>query len=307
MIVGYCAEQLGRLSLSFLRCTITQPKLPRFVIRAAAIPILAFAVAGLCAQTPASESKRDGKRDDKRDDRPCQQADSTSPSPSQEQSQPGNAGKNPGASTEEGCASQSTDDSQGKQTNRILWVVPNFAAVSANKQLPPLSVKGKFWLATEDTFDYTGFVWAGILSGQDFATKAYPEFGQGMAGYGRYYYHVFIDGVSGSFFTEAIFPSITHEDPRYYTLGHGGFLRRTGYALSRVVITKTDSNGKSFNWSEVVGNAFEAGLSNAYYPPEERGARQTAINWGTQLESAALNNIAKEFWPDVRRLLFREK
>jgi hypothetical protein len=74
-----------------------------------------------------------------------------------------------------------------------------------------------------------------------------------------------------------------------------------------VVITKTDSGGKSFNWSEVVGNAFEAGLANAYYPPEERGARQTAINWGTQLESAALNNIAKEFWPDIRSLLFREK
>src|SRR5260370_18743613 len=182
MIVGYCAEQLGRLSLSFLRCTISQPKLPRLVIRAAATPILAFAVAGLCAQTPASESKRDGKRDDKRDDRPCQRTDSTSPSPSQEQSQPGNAGKKPGASTEEGCASQSTDDSQGKQTNRILWAVPNFAAVSANNTLPPLSANGTFWCAPQDHFHYTGFVWAEIRSGQDFATKAYPQFGQGIAG-----------------------------------------------------------------------------------------------------------------------------
>jgi hypothetical protein len=188
-----------------------------------------------------------------------------------------------------------------------MGVVPNFAAVSANTQLPPLTTKGKFWIATEDSFDYSSFVWTGILAGQEFALNNFPEFRQGAAGYGRYYWHSLVDGVSGTYFTEAIVPWITHQDPRYYTLGHGGFFRRTAYALSRVVVTKTDSGGASFNWSEVGGNAVEAGLANAYYPPQERGARQTAINWGAQLESAALNNIAKEFWPDVRRVLFRRK
>jgi hypothetical protein len=88
---------------------------------------------------------------------------------------------------------------------------------------------------------------------------------------------------------------------------HGKIPARLFYALSRVVLTKTDSGGTSFNWSEVGGNALEAGLSNAYYPAQERGARQTAINWGAQIESAALNNLAKEFWPDIRRLIFRQK
>jgi hypothetical protein len=199
------------------------------------------------------------------------------------------------------------DNSEGKQTSRILWVVPNFAAVSANTQLPPLTVRGKFKLGTEDSVDYSAFVWAGIVAGQSMALKSYPELGTGAAGYGRYYWRAFADQVSGTFFTEAIVPSVTHEDPRYYTLGHGGFFHRTAYALSRVVITKTDSGGKSFNYSEVVGNALEAGLSNAYYPAEERGFRKTAENWGTQLEAAALNNIAKEFWPDIRRHLLRQK
>jgi hypothetical protein len=168
-------------------------------------------------------------------------------------------------------------------------------------------VKGKFWLATQDSFDYSSFIWTGVLAGQEFGSNNYPEFGQGAAGYGRYYWHTFVDGVSGTFFTEAIVPWVARQDPRYYTLGHGGFFHRTGYALSRVVVTKTDAEGTSFNWSEVVGNAFEAGLSNAYYPREERGWHQTAINWGTQLESAALNNIAKEFWPDFRRVVLRRK
>jgi len=130
-----------------------------------------------------------------------------------------------------------------------------------------------------------------------------PNWGTGIKGYGHYFWRTFADGVSGTFFTEAIVPAITREDPRYYPLGHRGFFRRMGYALSRTVLIKTDSGGTSFNWSEVAGNALEAGLSNAYYPPQERGLRQTARDWGAQMESAVVNNIAKEFWPDIRHFI----
>src|ERR1700680_577362 len=200
------------------------------------------------------------------------------------------------------------DDSQGQQTKRMFWLVPNFAAVSAHTQLPPLSTREKFVLAAQDSVvDYSSFTWTGILAGQAMLLKSDPELGRGIKGYGRYYGRTFTDGVSGAFFTEAIMPSITHEDPRYYTLGYGGFFRRFGYAVSRTFITKTDSCGTTFNWSEVAGNALEAGLSNAYYPPQERGLRQTGINWGTQMESAVLNHVFQEFWPDIRREIFRRK
>ena len=106
---------------------------------------------------------------------------------------------------------------------------------------------------------------------------------------------------------ESIVPAITHEDPRYYTMGQGGFYRRSGYAISRAFVTKTDSGGTSFNWSEVGGNALEAGLSTAYYPPQERGLSQTALNFATQMESAVLNHVFQEFWPDIRRKVFRRK
>ena len=197
-------------------------------------------------------------------------------------------------------------ESKGQQTKRMFWIVPNFAAVSANTELPRLSTSGKFALAVQDSFDYSSFVWTGVLAAQSWSVNAYPELGGGAAAYGRYYWRGFADGVSGTFFTEAIVPSLTRQDPRYYTRGHGGFLRRTGYALSRVVLTKTDSGGTAFNFSEVLGNGMEAGLSNLYYPPQERGVSNTAVNWATQMESAALNNIAKEFWPDIRRKILRQ-
>jgi hypothetical protein len=200
------------------------------------------------------------------------------------------------------------ESDEEKQTKRMFWVVPNFAAVSANTQLPPLSTRQKFSLASHDAIlDYSSFTWAGVLAGQALLLNSDPELGHGAAGYGRYYWRTFADGVSGAYFTEAIVPALTHEDPRYYTLGHGGFWRRTRYSLSRTFVTKTDSGGMEFNWSEVGGNACVAALSNAYYPPQERGVGQTLRDWGTQMESAALNNIVKEFWPDIRRKILRQK
>ena len=139
------------------------------------------------------------------------------------------------------------------------------------------------------------------------ALNSDPELGHGIAGYGRYYWRTFVDGVSGTFFTEAIVPAILHEDPRYYTMEQGGFFRRMGYAISRAFVTKTDSGGTRFNFSEVVGNGLESGLSNAYYPPEERGLHQTATNFATQMESAVLNHVFQEFWPDIRKKVFRRK
>jgi hypothetical protein len=206
-----------------------------------------------------------------------------------------------------GSQNKEKKNAQGQQTKRMFGVVPNFAAVSADTQLPPLSTREKFSLAAHDSVvDYSSFTWAGILAAQAMALNSDPELGSGVAGYGRYYWRTFTDGVSGTFFTEAIVPAITHEDPRYYTLGRGSFSHRTGYAISRSFVTKTDSGGTSFNWSEVAGNGLEAALANLYYPPQERGLSQTARNWGTQMESAVLNHVFQEFWPDIRRKLRRK-
>jgi hypothetical protein len=200
-----------------------------------------------------------------------------------------------------------TDTSEGKQTKRMFWIIPNFAAVSADTKLPPLSARDKFALAMQDSGDYSSFIWAGLQAGQSMALKSYPELHNGVAGYGRYYWRAFADQASGSFFTEALVPAITREDPRYYTRGHGGFFRRAGYALSRVVVTRTDSGGRSFNFSEILGNGMEAGLANLYYPPQERSLHNTAVNWAAQLEAASLNNLIREFWPDIRRKVLRQK
>lgn len=155
-----------------------------------------------------------------------------------------------------------------------------------------LPVTNSCWLA-HDNFDYCSFVWSRVLGAQSSALDSDPELGHGMAGYARYCWRTFTDGVSGIFFTEAIVPTLTHQDPRYYTLGHGVFFRRTGYALSRTFVTKTIlearvSTGRRWG-KRTDGGIVECLLSSAGAWPEPDSFR----NWGTQMESAARNNTPR--------------
>jgi len=199
------------------------------------------------------------------------------------------------------------NDQYGKQPKRILGIIPNYRAVSANTHLPPQSFKNNLWLATQDTFDYSDFIFVGGLAGIAMAGKSQPSFGHGGEGYGKYYWHVFADGGIENYMTEAIVPAATREDPRYYTLGKGGFIKRTGYAVSRLFITRTNAGKSTLNLSEIVGAGAAAGIGNAYYPAESNPFVKTYQRWGTQVGLDGVFNVLKEFWPDINQAVFHAK
>jgi hypothetical protein len=199
-----------------------------------------------------------------------------------------------------------TGDGEGKQTKRILGIVPNFRAVSANQKLPPMSVKDKFVTASEDSFDYSSIFLPAAVAGYNMARNSTPEFGHGGVGYGRYLWHSVVDQTSENYFVEFIGPALTHQDPRYYTLGSGGFLKRTSYALSRAVITRNDDGKEVFNSSEVFGAGVSSGISNLYYPSGERTVGNTMDQWGLDVGIDAATFVFKEFWPDINHHLFHD-
>jgi hypothetical protein len=203
---------------------------------------------------------------------------------------------------------QSTQpDASGQQTKRILGIIPNFRAVSADTKLPPETVKDKFIGATEDSFDYSAIFFPGVIALYNMDQRTTPEFHEGAAGYARYYWHSAVDQTSENYMVEFIFPTITREDARYYTLGHGGFIKRTGYALSRAVITRTNSGAETFNISEVFGAGAAAGVSNLYYPSASRSVGNTMSEWAEDVGIDAGVFWFREFWPDINRHLFHNK
>lgn len=200
-----------------------------------------------------------------------------------------------------------TSEYDGKQTKRILGIIPNFRSVSADQTLPPMTTKQKFIEASQDSFDYSSIFLPAAVAGYDDARRATPEFGHGGIAYGRYLWHTAVDQTIENYAVEFIVPSITHEDPRYYTKGRGGFLKRTGYSLSRVVVTRSDDAREVFNASEVFGALGAAGISNLYYPSGERSVGNTMETFGTSIGIDALTFMFHEFWPDINGALFHMK
>ena len=193
-----------------------------------------------------------------------------------------------------------------EQTKRILGVIPNFRAVSADVKLPPQSVKEKFVTASQDSFDYSSTVIPTLLAFYDFGLNTVPQFGSGGVAFGRYLWHTTVDQTIENYMVEFVVPIMTHEDTRYYTLGHGGFLKRSSYALSRAVITRSDSGKEVFNISEIAGAGASAGISDLYYPASQRTLSSTASGWGLDVGIDAVTFVFKEFWPDINHRLFHD-
>jgi hypothetical protein len=198
----------------------------------------------------------------------------------------------------------SSDGETNEQTKRIFGIIPNFRAVSTDQHLPPQSVKEKFVTATEDSFDYSAIVIPAAVAGYNYLSNSTPEFGTGGVGYGRYLWHVVVDQTSENYMVEFFVPAATHEDTRFYTLGRGSFFTRAGYALSRVVVTRSDAGNPTFNIAEVVGAGISAGISSTYYPTRERSLSNTGSQWGVNVAIDAISFVAKEFWPDINQRLF---
>jgi hypothetical protein len=213
-----------------------------------------------------------------------------------------------GAPAPSGSSSQPVDPlAQGRQTKRILFVIPNFRAVSADQQLPPQSVKEKFKTATLDSVDYSSFIFVAGQAAVAQADSSYPEFGQGARGYGRYYWHTLADAINENYFVEFIVPSILRQDTRYYTLGKGQFTKRLGYAITRTVITRTDSGRETFNFSEILGAGAFSGVANFYYPSQERTLTKTYQRWITNIAIDGCTFAFKEVWPDINNSLFHQQ
>jgi hypothetical protein len=195
------------------------------------------------------------------------------------------------------------EDAEGMR----LSFIPNFRPLMAGDRPQAFSVKEKFLYATEDNIDVFSIGVPALSAGYRQLTTASPEFGTGPKAYGRYYWHAWVDRASEDYCVEFILPSITREDPRYYSLGRsgGGVWRRAGYAVTRALVTRTDSQEEMLNVSEIVGAGMASGLANLYYPHQERGFEKVGQRWGLNVGFDAAAFLVREFWPDVHDAVFR--
>jgi hypothetical protein len=164
-----------------------------------------------------------------------------------------------------------------EEHQRILGILPNFY-VSYLPDAAPLTRKQKFKLAVHVSVDPITFFKVGVASGIEQWQGDFAGYGQQFSGYAKRFGASYGDSLSSTFLGAALFPSLLHQDPRYYYRGHGHVVVRALYAISTTVVCKGDSGHWQPNFSNVLGNLGAAGISSLYYPESDRHSVQVTVD-----------------------------
>ena len=182
-----------------------------------------------------------------------------------------------------------------EEKQRVLGVIPNFY-VSYVPNAVPLTSKQKFKLAWKTIVDPVTFAWTGALAGVEQAQNDYSGYGQGAQGYAKRYGAAYGDGVTGIFIGSALLPSLLKQDPRYFYKGTGSKRARILYAIANAVICKGDNGHWQANYSSIIGGLAAGGISNLYYPAQNRnGAELTFETALIGTGASAATNLFQEF------------
>lgn len=193
-----------------------------------------------------------------------------------------------------------------QEKQRILGVMATFNTTQNHNALP-LSSRQKYQLFFKSVTDPWPFALTAVVAGISQADDDFSGYGQGVQGYAKRYGAGYTDYFTGNFFGNAVLPSLLHEDPRYYQLGHGKIITRALWAAGSTGWCKRDDGTWGPNYANVAGNLIGAAISNVYYPGEERTVSDTLQRGLTVTVEGAIGAELIEFWPDIAGHYKRKK
>jgi len=167
----------------------------------------------------------------------------------------------------------------------------------------PLSVKQKFELFAGESVAPSRFLRSAAGAGVSQARNSLDGYGQGMGGYGKRFGSSMATAASSNFFGTFLISSMLHRDPRYFVTLHGGPGHRIGYALSRIVVSRTDEGKNAANWAGMIAPLLAEGLANSYLPVKEQTAGRTFQRYGIRIGLNTAGNALREYWPTIFRSL----
>ena len=183
---------------------------------------------------------------------------------------------------------------KAEEQQRVLRFIPNLY-VTYEPHPEPLTTKMKFHLAYKDLTHPVFFVrvaaWAGVQQARDNP----DEWRQGAKGYGKRLGAGFADATTGSLITNAILPSLLHQDPRYFYQGTGTKWSRARHAMLAPFVCKGDNGATQPNYSEWGGSLIGYSISTTYSPSSNRTAGHVLGNFGIDMGLHVASSLAQEF------------
>jgi len=166
-----------------------------------------------------------------------------------------------------------------------------------------LSSKEKFELFADESVAPSRFLSSAFGAGLGQAENSLDGYGQELGGYGKRFGSSMATGAANNFFGTFLIASVLHRDPRYFVTLHGGAGHRIGYALSRIVVSRTDDGRDATNWAGILGPLLAESLANSYLPVKEQTAGRTFQRYGIRIGLNTASNALREYWPTIFRSL----
>ncbi len=166
-----------------------------------------------------------------------------------------------------------------------------------------LSPKQKFELFADESVAPSRFLSSAAGAGIGQARNSLSGYGQEAGGYGKRFGSSMATAASTNFFGTFLISSMLHRDPRYFPALHGGFGRRVGYALSRIVVSRTDEGKLGANWAGMIAPLLAESLATSYLPVKEQTAGRTFQRYGIRIGLNTASNALREYWPTIFRNL----
>ena len=203
-----------------------------------------------------------------------------------------------------GCPPQSGSSMVAAASSPPSAVNPGATTTPVSEAHPRgLSTREKFGVYLHSTYSPYTLITSAFDAGMAQANGDWYRYGGGINGYSKRYGAALANNESGVFFGRFLYPTLLKQDPRYLSDRRGGAWHRIAFAASRVLVTKNDNGGNGFNSSHVLATFTASGLSNSYYPRNERGFGDTMVRASSNLLDDAITNVLREFWPDIRKKL----
>jgi len=152
---------------------------------------------------------------------------------------------------------------------------------------------------------YFGPLFAALALDQ--STGNPQQWGGGFPGYGR---RVASRWASGDIVQNSFqFPvaALLKEDVRYVASNQHGFRRRAGHAILYSFLTYNTQGHSTLNFSNIGGYYFAGAVSTLWLPGRQKVASYTLSNGSESLGLSVPVNMLQEFWPEIRRIVFRRK
>jgi hypothetical protein len=182
-----------------------------------------------------------------------------------------------------------------EEKQRVIGIVPNFYVVY-DRNAPALSTAQKFHLASRALIDPFNLTITGVVAGYNQSQNELKGYGQGTKGYALRYGALYGNGFTDTILGGAVFPSLFHQDPRYFYKGTGSTRSRFLYAIANAVICKGDNGHWQMNYSSLLGDAASAGITNLYYPAGDRNSGSEFIEMiAVDKAVYAVQNVFQEF------------